>query len=134
MSTNHTPYRANNVPAPSFSPPSKGYHEEARIIQAADLNHYQNDQMNRVYSPEGLAPTLKSVSGGGREIKILDNHRFRKLTEREYFRLMGFTAEDTALLKANGISKTQLYRMAGNSIAVPVLESLFRALGFYFSM
>lgn len=98
------------------------------------MNHYQNDQMNRVYSPEGLAPTLKSVSGGGREIKVLDNHRFRKLTEREYFRLMGFTAEDTALLKANGISKTQLYRMAGNSIAVPVLESLFRALGSYFFM
>ena len=125
----------NNVPASSFSPPSsKGCHEEAKIIQAADLSHYQNDQMNRVYSPDGLAPTLKSVSGGGREIKVLDNHRIRKLTEREYFRLMGFTAEDAALLKANGISKTQLYRMAGNSIAVPVLEKLFRALGAYFSM
>lgn len=117
-----------------LSPPSKGCHEEAKIIQAADLSHYQNDQMNRVYSPDGLAPTLKSVSGGGREIKVLDNHRIRKLTEREYFRLMGFTAEDAALLKANGISKTQLYRMAGNSIAVPVLEKLFRALGAYFSM
>lgn len=115
-------------------PSSKGCYEEAKIIQAADLSHYQNDQMNRVYSPDGLAPTLKSVSGGGREIKVLDNHRIRKLTEREYFRLMGFTAEDAALLKANGISKTQLYRMAGNSIAVPVLEKLFRALGAYFSM
>lgn len=36
-----------------------------KIIQAADLNHYGNDQMNRIYSPEGLAPTLKTVSGGG---------------------------------------------------------------------
>lgn len=35
-----------------------------KIIQAADLNHYGNDQMNRIYSPEGLAPTLKTVSGG----------------------------------------------------------------------
>lgn len=28
--------------------------------------------MNRVYPPKGCAPTLKTVSGGGREIKILD--------------------------------------------------------------
>ena len=37
------------------------------IKQIADLRHYGNDQMNRVYSPEGLAPTLKTVSGGGDE-------------------------------------------------------------------
>jgi DNA (cytosine-5)-methyltransferase 1 len=36
-----------------------------KIIEAANLNHYGNDQMNRIYSPEGLAPTLKTVSGGG---------------------------------------------------------------------
>lgn len=35
------------------------------IVQIADLNHYGNDQMNRVYSPDGLSPTLKTVSGGG---------------------------------------------------------------------
>lgn len=34
------------------------------IKQIADLNHYGNDQMNRVYSPDGLCPTLKTVSGG----------------------------------------------------------------------
>ena len=40
-----------------------------KIIQAADLNHYGNDQMNRIYSPEGLAPTLKTVSGGGGNVR-----------------------------------------------------------------
>lgn len=35
------------------------------IMQIADLHHYGNDQMNRVYSPDGLSPTLKTVSGGG---------------------------------------------------------------------
>lgn len=34
------------------------------IKQIADLQHYGNDQMNRVYSPDGLCPTLKTVSGG----------------------------------------------------------------------
>ena len=35
-----------------------------KIVQCADLRHYRNDQMNRVYSPDGLCPTLKTVSGG----------------------------------------------------------------------
>jgi DNA (cytosine-5)-methyltransferase 1 len=39
---------------------------------AANLNHYGNDQMNRIYSPEGISPTALVVSGGGREIKILE--------------------------------------------------------------
>lgn len=35
-----------------------------KIIQSANLNYYGNSQMNRIYSPEGLSPTLKTVSGG----------------------------------------------------------------------
>ena len=92
-----------------------------KIIQAADLNHYGNDQMNRIYSPEPLV-------GGGREVKIEDKGRYRKLTPKEYFRLMGFTDSDYEVLASNGISKTQIYKMAGNSIAVTMLEHLFRKL------
>lgn len=94
------------------------------IVQCSDLQHYQNDQMNRVYCPYGLCPTLKTVSGGGREIKIMQHGRYRNLTETEYFRLMGFNDDDVNLLKANGISKTQLYKQAGNSIIVNVLVHL----------
>ena len=63
-----------------------------KIIQAADLNHYGNDQMNRIYSPEGLAPTLKTVEWGT-WVKVLTNGRYRKLTPKEYFRLMGFQTQ-----------------------------------------
>lgn len=42
-----------------------GVHHMNKIIQVADLKHYQNDQMNRVYSPQGVSPTIKTVSGGG---------------------------------------------------------------------
>jgi DNA (cytosine-5)-methyltransferase 1 len=98
------------------------------IGQVANLNHYRNDQMNRVYGIDGLCPTLKTVSGGGREIKILDDGRCRYLTPKEYFRLMGFTDGDVELLKQNKISKTQLYKMAGNSIPVKMLEHLFRTI------
>lgn len=35
-----------------------------KLNQVADLRYYSNDQMNRVYSPSDLSPTLKTVSGG----------------------------------------------------------------------
>lgn len=84
--------------------------------------------MNEVVSPDGLAPTLTTVSGGGREAKILTDDKYRKLTPKEYFRLMGFSDSDYELLTSNGISKTQLYKMAGNSIVVTVLEHLFKQI------
>ena len=61
-------------------------------------------------------------------MKIYDGERYRKLTQREYFRLMGFSDADVELLEANGISKTQIYKMAGNSIPVKMLEHLFKAI------
>ena len=55
----------------------------------------------------------------------LDSLRIRKLTPRECWRLMGFTDEDFD--KAAAItSDSQLYKQAGNSIVVQVLESIFR--------
>ncbi len=38
---------------------------------------------------------------------------------------MGFDDADVDLLARNGISNSQLYKMAGNSIAVNMLEFLF---------
>ena len=62
-------------------------------------------------------------------MKVYDaNKKYRKLTPKEYVRLMGFSDSDYELLVKNGISKTQLYKMAGNSIVVPVLEHLFKQI------
>lgn len=61
-------------------------------------------------------------------MKIYDGERYRNLTPTEYFRLMGFTDTDVNILIQNVISKTQLYKMAGNSIVVNVLEHLFRQI------
>lgn len=60
--------------------------------------------------------------------KSSDSLRIRKLTPKECFRLMGFTDEDVDILQANGISDTQLYKLAGNSIVVNVLEKVFMNL------
>lgn len=49
-----------------------------RCIQIGDLNHYGNDQMNRVYSPDGISPTIMTKTGGGRETKILETAEDKK--------------------------------------------------------
>lgn len=49
----------------------------------------------------------------------------RRYTPKECFRLMGFDDEDVDILSENGISNTQIYKMAGNSIVVNMLEHLF---------
>lgn len=90
----------------------KGYHEFS----------------NRVYSPEGCARTLMG-EGGNQNDKtgnyLMPNLRIRKLTPKECFRLMGFDDRDCDILIENKISNTQLYKMAGNSIVVDVLEEIF---------
>ena len=98
--------------------------------QIGDLNHYKNDQMNRVYSDNGSSPTITTKTGGGREVKILSDlsPRIRKLTPKECYRLMGFGDEDFEKAKATGNSNSQLYKQAGNSIVVNVLEEIYKCL------
>ena len=53
------------------------------------------------------------------------NYRIRKLTPKECWRLMGF--DDSDFEKAEKVnSNTQLYKQAGNSIVVNVLEGILR--------
>lgn len=54
--------------------------------------------------------------------------KLRKLTPRECFRLMSFTDEDIDKCYAIGMSDSQLYKQAGNSIVVRVLERIFEQL------
>lgn len=81
---------------------------------------------NRVYSTDGLGPTCCSQ---GPRAKIVDETdgklRVRYLTPLEYWRLMGFDDEDFERAQAAGVSNAQLYKQAGNSIVVNVLEAIF---------
>lgn len=85
------------------------------------------DCIKRVYSAEGLSPTLTDMQGGNRQPKVDVSDRIRKLTPKECWRLMGF--DDESFEKAAKVnSNTQLYKQAGNSIVVNVLESIFKCL------
>lgn len=75
-------------------------------------------------------PTLTTGGGCGTGTVVADGGRLRirYLSPRECWRLMG--QPDWAYDRAveAGVSRTQLYRQAGNSIVVPVLEAVFGAM------
>ena len=52
--------------------------------------------------------------------------RLRKLTPRECFRLQGVREEYIDTLLSAGISDSQLYKLAGNSICVDCMVGIFR--------
>lgn len=83
---------------------------------------------NRVYSTEGLCPTITTMQGGRLEPKILEDfYKVRKLTPKECWRLMGF--DDESFFRAEKkVSNSQLYKQAGNSIVVDVLMAIFKDL------
>ena len=56
---------------------------------------------------------------------IYNQLRIRKLTPKECYRLMGFSDEDFEKSESVPTSNTQLYKQAGNSIVVDVLEEIF---------
>jgi DNA (cytosine-5)-methyltransferase 1 len=53
---------------------------------------------------------------------------YRFLNSREILQLMGFQSNDYDLLKNIGMSNSRIQLMAGNSIVVPKLEAIFRAI------
>ena len=128
---------------------------ESTIKQVGNIDLGNNESNNRVYSPDGLSPTLNTMQGGHRQPKIIEpvicasrgrnpnnpssrnaggnsylystnDFRIRKLTPRECWRLMGF--KDKYFDGVQGVSNTQLYKQAGNSIVVDVLRAIFREL------
>lgn len=86
-------------------------------------------QAGSVYNQEGLAPAIDTMQGGYRQpcIEIFNDikTKIRKLTPLECWRLMGFDDDDYKKVKEIGMSDTQLYKQAGNSIVVNVLEKIF---------
>lgn len=118
---------------------------DIKIIQIGnifpDTETFKNRTAGRVFSVEGLSPTVRTPSGGGviPQIMVLNElivnedmeepkYRIRKLTPTECFRLMGVEDDRISVLLGAGISNTQLYKLAGNSIVEDVLYHLFRKM------
>ena len=152
------------------------------IVKIGNLSENARDrETERVYSRQGLSPTLNTCGGGNRMPKVLTcasrqrgkkpntYHKIefggeiansvttintdsmitkeveeewkdmsvefegkrlaiRKLTPWECLRLMGVNEERIKQAKQSGISKTQVYKMAGNSIVVHQLHAIFEQM------
>ena len=86
-----------------------------------------NHDASRIVDVNGIAPTIKENHGTVTAVNVTESLRIRKLTPKECWRLMGFDDED--FYKAESVnSNTQLYKQAGNSIVVNVLEAIFENL------
>ena len=81
----------------------------------------------RVQDGGSVTPTLTTHTENALR-RIESDYRIRKLTPRECFRLMGVSDADIDKIQAVGISKSQQYKMAGNSIVVNCLAAIFRQL------
>ena len=83
-----------------------------------------NQTIKRVYHAEGKAPTLTTMGGGHREPKIYTGDmKFRKLTPLECTRLQTFPDGYT-----EGVSRTQAYKMLGNSFTVKMVKCILRPM------
>ena len=84
-------------------------------------------QYGTVISDNGLSTNLVAGTHGYENSCIATQYRIRKLTPRECWRLMDFSDEDFENA-AEVNSNTQLYKQAGNSIAVNVLVAILGQL------
>lgn len=93
---------------------------------------------NKHVDKSGYSPTLTTRPEGFKTaiLPVTNNIRIRKLTPKECFRLMGFSDENFDATQKAGVSNSQLYKQAGNSIVVDVLYyiyvELYKAMPYLF--
>ena len=97
-----------------------------QVTQLYSTDKEPNPSGGRVYSTLGTMRTLGVGNGMSQPFisevdEILESLRIRKLTPKECWRLMGFKDEEFERAESAGISNTQLYKQAGNSIVVDTL-------------
>lgn len=87
-----------------------------------------HNKAKEVLSPEGISTCIHTQSNNLLQKIKEPTLRIRKLTPLECWRLMGFDDEDFYKAQSTGVSNTQLYKQAGNSIVVNVLEKILKNL------
>ncbi|MDO5765687.1 MAG: DNA cytosine methyltransferase, partial [Elusimicrobiales bacterium] len=115
---------------------SYSHNNTGNVIVIAKLKTKAHESTNRIYSKSGISPTLTCCCGGNLQPKILQSNKgsvkeicntnnylqngdiVRRLTPKECLRLMDVSEKNIDKLLHCGISNSQLYKLAGNSIVV----------------
>ena len=111
---------ATTVTASEFRP---------RIAERKMFNSYNNREIKDIAPTQTTNCGCSSSSAAVLISEDLQTYlKIRKLTPLECWRLMGFDDTDFYNAKSAGISDTQLYRQAGNSIVVNVIQCILLKL------
>jgi DNA (cytosine-5)-methyltransferase 1 len=114
--------------------PSKYYYTEKSstwgLVSESVTKKNTVSQFRRVYVRENKSnecPTLTAnMGGGGHNVPlILDNIGIRKLTPRECFNFQGFPS---SYVLPTSVSDTNLYKLAGNAVSLPVVQLIAKRL------
>lgn len=107
-----------------YTPEKCGFYNQLKKEMRSSETLYQ---WRRVYVRENksnVCPTLTANMGtGGHNVPLIlaKEGRIRKLTPRECFNLMGFPK---SYQLPNLLAQSHLYKQAGNSVVVPVIERI----------
>lgn len=116
----------------------------AQTLQAGEVNQgvvigigHHPFSKKREFNGYGLiCPTLIATDYKAPKTVLVSNHvpmtlnnlRIRKLVPLETWRLQGFTDEQFYKAKNSGVSNSQLYKQAGNSVTVNVVDAIVKCL------
>ena len=74
-------------------------------------------ELNKILDPNSIAPTIVATEAD--RIGVIDNHKIRRLSEKECLRLFGYPD----WYKSN-IKHDELYDLVGNTVVVPVIKAV----------
>lgn len=94
--------------------------QDCKIVGMLDIKG--KDQWRRVYSADGIAPTLVTCQGGQQHVKIFDTKRLRvrRLTPKEYGILQAFPMDNWKQV----VSDSQAYKQFGNAVTTTVFTAI----------
>lgn len=87
---------------------------------------YPTSKTRRGRVGKQVAQTLQA--GEVNQGVVMNDIRIRKLVPIETWRLQGFSDEQFYKAKNSGVSNSQLYKQAGNSVSVPVVDAIVKCL------
>jgi DNA (cytosine-5)-methyltransferase 1 len=109
-----------------YKPKLKIYNKVIENVTNENVIYQYRRHYFRTYD-KGICPTLTANMGsGGHNVPLIkDSQGVRKLTPRECFRFQGFP--DTFILPS-GLKDSELYKLSGNAISVPVVQKIAEKL------
>lgn len=125
--------RANSITTAPGQRPTDNFIAEPFIVASRGRNpNNPSDRTTGAPTVQRLEPRKDGVTNTITSVQkdnyVASSLRIRKLTPKECWRLMGFDDADFDKAQAVGISNTQLYKQAGNSIVVNCLEAIFNGI------